>query len=60
MATYRSPHPALHVPDMPLPDFILARVAERGDRAAVIDGASGRTISYAQLPGLVDRAAAAL
>ena len=60
MPTYRSPHQALNVPDVPLSDFVLARVAERGDRAAIIDGASGRTISYAQLPGLVDRAAAAL
>ena len=60
MAIYRSPHPALHIPDMPLADFVLARAAGRGDRAALVDGASGRTITYAQLPGMVDRAAAGL
>ena len=60
MAIYRSPHPPLHIPDMPLADFVLGRAAGRGDRPALVDGASGRTITYAQLPGLVDRAAAAL
>jgi acyl-CoA synthetase (AMP-forming)/AMP-acid ligase II len=60
VSVYRSPHPAFEIPDVPLADFVLARAAGRGDRAALVDGASGRTITYAQLPGLVDRAASAL
>jgi acyl-CoA synthetase (AMP-forming)/AMP-acid ligase II len=39
---------------------VLARAAARGDRAALVDSVTGRTITYAQLPGLVDRAAASL
>ena len=60
MAIYRSPHPAIAIPDTPLAAFVLARAAERGERAALIDSITGRTITYAQLSGLVDRAAAAL
>jgi acyl-CoA synthetase (AMP-forming)/AMP-acid ligase II len=57
---YCSPHPRLEIPRIALPDFVLARAAERGRRAALIDGPTGRTITYAELPQLVERAAAAL
>ena len=60
MAIYRSPHPAIAIPDTPLATFVLARAAARGDRPALVDSTTGRTITYAQLPGLVDRAAASL
>ncbi|HYT68746.1 MAG TPA: 4-coumarate--CoA ligase family protein [Vicinamibacterales bacterium] len=60
MALYRSPHPALEIPASPLADFVLEGAAQRGDRAALIDATTGRTITYAELPGLVDRAAASL
>jgi acyl-CoA synthetase (AMP-forming)/AMP-acid ligase II len=60
MFVYRSPQAPIQIPDIPLADFVLARARERGDRPALIDGTTGRTISYAQLPDLVDRAAAAL
>ena len=60
MPIYRSPHTPFEIPDVPLADFVLARARERGTRPALIDGATGRTITYAQLPELVDRAAAAL
>ena len=60
MAIYKSPHPPIEIPDVPLADFVLARAHERGPRPALIDAATGRTITYAQLPALVDRAAAAL
>jgi acyl-CoA synthetase (AMP-forming)/AMP-acid ligase II len=60
MTIYRGPYPALEIPSTPLAEFVLAGAAARGDRAALVDAISGRTISYAQLPGLVDRAAAAL
>jgi len=57
---HHSPHPALDIPATPLADFVLARAAARGDRAALVDSVTGRAITYAQLPGLVDRAAASL
>jgi acyl-CoA synthetase (AMP-forming)/AMP-acid ligase II len=57
---YRSPLPGIEIPDVPLADFVLEHAAARGDRAALIDAITGRTVSYAQLPGLVDRVAASL
>jgi acyl-CoA synthetase (AMP-forming)/AMP-acid ligase II len=60
MAIYSSPHPPLDIPALPLADFVLADAAERGSRAALTDAVTGRTITYAELPELVDRAAAAL
>ena len=57
---YRSPFPDIEIPNVPVAEFVLARAAERGDRAALVDGLTGRTITYAELPGLVERAAAAL
>lgn len=60
MFIYRSPHAPIEIPDVPLADFVLARAPERGDRPALIDAATGRTITYARLPELVGRAAAAL
>ena len=57
---YSSPHPPIVFPRVPLADFVLARAAGRGQRAALICAVTGRTITYAELPGLVDRAAAGL
>ena len=60
MTIYRSPHATVDIPGIPLADFVLARASARGDRPALIDSSTGRTITYAQLTDLVDRAAAAL
>jgi len=60
MPIHRSPHQALDIPATPLTDFVLARARRRGDRAALIDSPTGRTITYAQLPERVDRVAASL
>jgi acyl-CoA synthetase (AMP-forming)/AMP-acid ligase II len=57
---YRSPHPPLTIPALPVADFVLARAAARGERAALICAVTGRTISYSALGGLVDRTAAGL
>ena len=59
-AIYRSPHPPLKIPSLPLADFVLAGAAARGERAALVCSVTGRTISYAALGGLVDRTAAGL
>ena len=56
---YRSPRPSIEIPEASLADFVLARAQARGDRPALVDSLSGRSITYAQLPELVDRAAAA-
>jgi acyl-CoA synthetase (AMP-forming)/AMP-acid ligase II len=45
----RSPFPDVEIPDMTMTEFVLGRAAERGDKAAFIDAASGRTITYEQV-----------
>ncbi len=55
---YRSPRPSIEVPNVSLADFVLAWASARGTRPALVDSVTGRSISYAQLPELVDRAAA--
>jgi 4-coumarate--CoA ligase len=57
---YRSPHAPLEIPATPLADFVLTRAAAYGQRVALVEAATGRSITYAELPLLVDRAAAAL
>jgi acyl-CoA synthetase (AMP-forming)/AMP-acid ligase II len=55
-----SPHPDVTVPDLPLHEFVLADAMRRADQAALVDGPSGRTLSYGQLAGGVHRVAAGL
>jgi len=46
---YTSPHPDVDIPDVSLPSFILNGATERADRPALIDGPSGRTLTYGEL-----------
>ena len=55
-----SPHPDVTVPDVPLHEFVLADAMRRASQAALIDGPSGRTLTYGQLAGGVRRVAAGL
>lgn len=57
---FRSPHPEIRIPDVSLTEFILRRASERGDKPALIDGASGRVITCAQFVAGVRRVAASL
>ncbi len=50
----------LDVPAVSLPAFILADAAARGDKPALIDGPTGRALTYAALAAGVDRVAAGL
>jgi acyl-CoA synthetase (AMP-forming)/AMP-acid ligase II len=56
----RSVHPDITIPDGPLTPYVLQRAEELRDKPALVDGPSGRTLSYAQLAGGVRRAAAGL
>jgi acyl-CoA synthetase (AMP-forming)/AMP-acid ligase II len=56
----RSPFPDVEIPDVPLTAFVLARADELGDKPALIDAPSGRTITYAQLVDSVRAVAAGL
>jgi acyl-CoA synthetase (AMP-forming)/AMP-acid ligase II len=51
---------ALEVPDVPLTSFVLERAARLGDAPALIDGVTGRQLTYKALVGGVDRVASAL
>jgi acyl-CoA synthetase (AMP-forming)/AMP-acid ligase II len=55
-----SPHPDVTIPDLPLHEFVLAEAMGRADLPALIDGPSGRTLTYGQLAGGVRRVAAGL
>ena len=52
--------PAVSVPDASLTSYILDGAAARGDKPALVDGPTGRTVTYAQLAAGVDRVAAGL
>lgn len=55
---FSSPHPTVAIPEISLTDFVLQRAAEFGDKPAIIEGETGRTITYAQLTPLIRRLAA--
>src|SRR4029453_12846496 len=56
---FRTPLPDVDTPDVSLPAFVLERADAVGDKPALIDGPTGRTITYAQLGAGVRRVAAA-
>jgi acyl-CoA synthetase (AMP-forming)/AMP-acid ligase II len=56
----RSQYPDVDIPEVTITELVLARAAERGDKPAIIDGASGRTLTYAQLVVGMRRTAAGL
>ncbi len=43
----------LAIPDVDVTSFVLERAAERGEKPALIDGPSGRTITYGELGALI-------
>src|SRR6185312_16417965 len=57
---FRSPYPDVTIPSIPLTRFVLEQAIARGDKPALIDGPSGRTITYAQLAAAIPRVAASL
>ncbi len=46
---HRSPLPDVEIPALPLTGYALARAGELGDKPALIDGPTGRTLTYAGL-----------
>jgi acyl-CoA synthetase (AMP-forming)/AMP-acid ligase II len=45
------PLPDVEVPDLPLTGYVLAGLARRADKPALIDGVTGRALTYAGLEG---------
>jgi acyl-CoA synthetase (AMP-forming)/AMP-acid ligase II len=56
----RSPHRPVPLSGLRLTEFVLARAAHLGSKAAIIDGVTGRAISYRKLAALITGAAAGL
>ena len=57
---HKSPYPDVDIPDLPLHTFVMHEFAERGDRPALVDGPTGRTLTYGELAHAIDRCAAGL
>ena len=55
-----SPHPDVEIPDVPLSPYVLGRTAELGDKPALVDVPTGRTLTFAQVGDLSRRAAGGL
>jgi acyl-CoA synthetase (AMP-forming)/AMP-acid ligase II len=58
--SFPNPFPAISIPDVPLTPFVLEHARALDAKPALIDGASGRVVTYAELSELVERVAAGL
>jgi acyl-CoA synthetase (AMP-forming)/AMP-acid ligase II len=56
----RSPYPDVTIPEIPLPELILRQTERLADKPALIDGPSGRTLTYGQFGAGVRQVAAGL
>ncbi|HEV8308891.1 MAG TPA: 4-coumarate--CoA ligase family protein [Methylomirabilota bacterium] len=56
----KSSSPAVTIPDLPITAYVLRHAERLGDKPALIDGPSGRTLTYRQLREAVSRAATGL
>ena len=57
---FRSPYPPVEIPELSFSEFVFAEVARWHDRAAFIDGLTGRTFSHGEMHRAARNVAAAL
>lgn len=57
---FKSPDPDIEIPNKPLTHYLLERIEPYGDKPALIDGPTGRTITYSQFKFGVQLIAASL
>ncbi|HEV7683213.1 MAG TPA: 4-coumarate--CoA ligase family protein [Pyrinomonadaceae bacterium] len=57
---FRGPFPQVNIPEIPVTTFVLQNANARGDKSALVDGPSGRTIKYSELADQISRVAASL
>ncbi len=57
---HRSPYPDVEIPEVSLPELVFENAHQWADKPALIDGPSGRTLTFLQLQGAVGRMAASL
>jgi len=56
----KSASPSVHIPDVSITEYVLRHADRLGDKPALIDGPTGRTVTYRQLSEGVRRVAAGL
>ncbi len=54
---FESPFPEVEIPDVPVTSHVLRRVDELADRTALIDAATGRTLSFGEIRSAIRRTA---
>jgi len=57
---FKSPYADVTIPNVPLTHFVLERMHLFGDKPALIDGPTGRTLTYRQLTGAIRLVASSL
>lgn len=57
---FRAPYSEVTIPDVSLTEFVFSRADELADKAALIEGTTGRVITFSQLLQSVRRVAASL
>src|SRR5258708_18285992 len=57
---FRAPEEPVEIPEVPLTPFLLRDAAARSDKPALVDAASGRTLTYSGWADSVRRVATAL
>lgn len=57
---FRSPYPDIAIPEASVPDYVLHRIGELGNKPALIDGPSGRIVTYGELAETVPAVASGL
>jgi acyl-CoA synthetase (AMP-forming)/AMP-acid ligase II len=57
---FRGPYPDVSIPEVSLTDFIFHTIGPIKDKPALIDGPTGRTLTYSEFEGAVRRVAASL
>jgi acyl-CoA synthetase (AMP-forming)/AMP-acid ligase II len=57
---FRGPFPEVAIPEIPITPFVFQNASGRGDKAALIDGPTGRAITYSELQDSIARVAASL
>ena len=56
----RSPYPDVTIPEVPFSQFVYQRAQALTTKPALIDGPTGRTLTYGQLAGAIRLVAASL
>ena len=57
---HTSPDKPVSIPDQTLTEFVFQNAARYADRPALVDGPTGRTLTYGQLTGAIRKAASGL